>query len=131
MENYLSTENVLPHRAQTVPFRACCPWRGCCVSRHQKGVIFYSSIGGPVRVTVTVTVTAAVTRGTAVNPVRHPAARREKMGVLERNIHIERAHFLLHSTPPKDTPPTPHPSATRPLKVSRLSFYYCCLDKNK
>lgn len=113
----MSTGNVLPHREQTVPFRACCPWRGCCVSRHQKG-----PIGGPVRVTVTVTATAAVICGTAVNPVQRPAAQREKMGVSGRNIHIERAHFLLHSTPPKDMPPTPRPSATRPLKVAHLTL---------
>lgn len=122
MEMFVSTVNVLPHPTLTAPFRACCRWRVCCVRRRQEErLIFYSSAGGPVRVTAAPA--AAVTRGTAVNPVQPPAAQRQRMAVWERSIHTERARFLLHCTPPKDTHQTPHPSATRPLKVSTLHFH--------
>lgn len=115
---FLSTENVLPHQTQITPFRACCRWQECCVDKRQKRAPSCSSRGGPVRVAVAVTATVAAMRGTAASPVRPPGAQRGRTGVWEMCTRTGRARFPLPFTPLRDTPLTPIPSATRPLKVS-------------
>ena len=146
----LPPENILPHPAQKRPSRACCPWPACCAlpprSPRRRAPVPRSS-GGPdpratpphprtwwrqqgarststhvstaTRAPWTARGTAAVRPGTTRVSAWEPAAPRRTPTSTVTPLCPPRC------THPRGMPPTPRPSAIRPLKVWRL--YYCFL----
>lgn len=133
-----AAENILPHSARKTPFRGCCPWPACCARPSRRRRRHRGSPGGPgarpgSRDSASCRATRApwTARATAARPgtirgrwpvrwAMAPAPRRTTSTVTPPCLH--------RCTPPRDTPPTLHPSAIRPPKVPHLhSLFLSCV----